>query len=209
MPKTDGYKTKERILGVAEQLFAEKGFNGTSIDKIATSAGVNKGLIYYHFKDKKDIIVSIFEGIIREIDQLVRLTVAEEDGATDDQKLQQKIKTEIEYCKQRKRIISVMLMESLKADGNADFLFKCAEIVIQQERDGIEKKLSQATEADPDTRMRYLVSEFFTGFIPIVFFVTLQEKWCDYFGCEKAKALDYFMEAFTQSHLKGHRPEAE
>lgn len=204
MPKTDGYKTKEKILGVAEQLFAEKGFNGTSIDKIAKTAGVNKGLIYYHFKDKKDIVVSIFKGIIYEIEQYVRLSVPEEDSELDDLQLQRKIKDEIEYCRQRKKIISVMMMEALKADGNADFLFQCAEMVIQQEMDGIRKKMKGADPLNPEDRVRYLLHEFFTGFVPIISFVSLQEKWCEYFDCDQEKALDYFIESFTQTHLKGH-----
>ena len=204
MPKTDGYKTKEKILGVAEQLFAEKGFNGTSIDKIAKTAGVNKGLIYYHFKDKKDIVVSIFKGIINEIEQSIRLSVPEEDSELDVLQLQRKIKDEIEYCRQRKKIISVMMMEALKADGNADFLFQCAEMVIQQEMDGIRKKMKGADPLNPEDRVRYLLHEFFTGFVPIISFVSLQEKWCEYFDCDKEKALDYFIESFTQTHLKGH-----
>ena len=204
MPKKDGYKTKEKILGVAEQLFAEKGFNGTSIDKIAKTAGVNKGLIYYHFKDKKDIVVSIFKGIINEIEQSIRLSVPEEDSELDDLQLQRKIKDEIEYCRQRKKIISVMMMEALKADGNADFLFQCAEMVIQQEMDGIRKKMKGADPLNPEDRVRYLLHEFFTGFVPIISFVSLQEKWCEYFDCDKEKALDYFIESFTQTHLKGH-----
>ena len=67
MPKTDGYKTRAKILVVAENLFAKKGFNGTCIDMIAKAAKVNKGLIYYHFKDKEDIVLSIFQNIINEI----------------------------------------------------------------------------------------------------------------------------------------------
>ena len=130
MPKTDGYKTKEKILAVAERLFAEKGFNGASTDTIAKTAGVNKGLISYHFKYKKDIAVSIFKGIINEIEQSIRLFVPAEDAGLDDLQLQQKIRAEIEYCRQRKKIISVMMMEALKADGSADFLFQCAEMMI-------------------------------------------------------------------------------
>ena len=203
MPKTDGYKTKEKILAVAERLFAEKGFNGASIDKIAKTAGVNKGLIYYHFKNKKDIVVSIFKGILHEIDQAVRLSVPG-DSELDDLQLQQKIKAEIEYCRQRKKIIAVMIMEAVKADGNANFLFQCAEMVIQQEMDGIRKKMRGTDPLKSEDRVRYLLHEFFTGFIPIISFVSLQQKWCEYYDCDQDKALDYFIESFTQTHLKGH-----
>lgn len=115
-------------------------YNNPLCDKIAKTAGVNKGLIYYHFKDKKDIVVSIMKGIINEINKSVRLSVPEDDSEIDELQLKQKIRAEIEFCRQRKKIISVMMMEALKADGNADFLFQCAEMVIQQEMDGIHKK---------------------------------------------------------------------
>lgn len=204
MPKTDGYKTKEKIIRVAEKLFAEKGYNGTSVDKIAKTAGINKGLIYYHFKDKKDIFVSIMKNIIDEIEQNVRFSVPEEVSESDELQLQRKIKAEIEFCKQRKKIILVMMMEALKVEGDADFLFKCAEMVIQQEMDGIRKKTQKADSSNSNDRVRYLLHEFFTGFVPIISFVSLQEKWCKYFDCDKNKALDHFIESFTQTHVKGH-----
>jgi TetR/AcrR family transcriptional regulator len=44
---------KERILRVAEDLFVEKGFVGTSMSEIAERAGVAKSLIYHHFESKQ------------------------------------------------------------------------------------------------------------------------------------------------------------
>ena len=86
-----------------------------------------------------------------------------------------------------------MLMEALKADGNSDSLFKCSELVFQQELNDAKNKINLG---DTD--------EFFTGFIPIVAFVALQEKWCKYFDCDKDKALEFFLESFQLTHLKSH-----
>ena len=44
---------REKILKVAEDLFVEKGFIGTSMNEIAERAGVAKSLIYHHFDSKK------------------------------------------------------------------------------------------------------------------------------------------------------------
>ena len=204
MPKKDGYKTKGKILQVAERQFAEKGFDGTSIDKIAKAADVNKGLIYYHFKDKNDIVISIFRNIIQEIGEFVNLSFTEDNIENSDEAIERKVRSEIEYCMKRKKIISVMLMESLKNDNKTNFLFQCAEIVIQDELDGIKKKMGTARSDIQEERLRMLIHEFFTGFIPIVSFVALQEKWCDYFDCDKIKALDYFLDAFAKTHLISH-----
>ena len=44
------------------------------------------------------------------------------------------------------------------------------------------------------------------GFIPMVAFVTLQDKFCDYFKCDREKVLDYFLESFKRTHLDTHLP---
>ncbi|CSD08028.1 TetR family transcriptional regulator [Vibrio cholerae] len=44
--------TKEKILDVAEGLFAEYGFNDTSLRTITSKAGVNLASVNYHFGDK-------------------------------------------------------------------------------------------------------------------------------------------------------------
>ena len=47
------------ILDAAEELIAEHGFNGTSTASIATSAGVAKGLLFYYFPAKSDLLVAL------------------------------------------------------------------------------------------------------------------------------------------------------
>ncbi len=48
--------TKERILDVAERLFAEQGFGNTSLRQIITEAGVNLAAVHYHFGSKEDLL---------------------------------------------------------------------------------------------------------------------------------------------------------
>lgn len=47
--------TRDRILDAAEQLFAQKGFEGVSVRQIMTSAEADVSLAYYHFKSKRDL----------------------------------------------------------------------------------------------------------------------------------------------------------
>jgi len=49
---------RERIMEAATKLFAAQGFHGTSVDAVATALGVTKPFIYYHFKDKADILTA-------------------------------------------------------------------------------------------------------------------------------------------------------
>jgi TetR/AcrR family transcriptional regulator len=49
---------KEKILETALVEFADKGYEGARVDRIAIEAGVNKALIYYHFKSKEELYVA-------------------------------------------------------------------------------------------------------------------------------------------------------
>jgi AcrR family transcriptional regulator len=64
-------KTRENILSAALKLFAEKGFDGTSINDIAKAASISKGLAYNYFESKQKIIEAIFEELIKEGEQFV------------------------------------------------------------------------------------------------------------------------------------------
>jgi AcrR family transcriptional regulator len=54
-----GAGTRERILGAAERLFAEHGFDGVSMPKIAAASDITAGAIYKHFAGKADLFFEI------------------------------------------------------------------------------------------------------------------------------------------------------
>ncbi|TYP72094.1 TetR/AcrR family transcriptional regulator [Paenibacillus methanolicus] len=54
---------KEKILQTALEAFAEKGYDGARIDTIAKTAGVNKALIYYHFKSKEELFTAVINDL--------------------------------------------------------------------------------------------------------------------------------------------------
>ncbi|MEV4258343.1 helix-turn-helix domain-containing protein [Spirillospora sp. NPDC049652] len=63
--------TREQIRRVALELFAEQGYEKTSLREIAERLGVTKAALYYHFKTKEDIIASLFEEFGEKVDELV------------------------------------------------------------------------------------------------------------------------------------------
>jgi AcrR family transcriptional regulator len=63
--------TRDKIQTVALELFAEHGYEKTSLREIAERLDVSKAALYYHFKTKEDIVVSLFEDFIAGIDGLV------------------------------------------------------------------------------------------------------------------------------------------
>lgn len=51
----NGDGTKELIIATARRLFLDNGFQNTTLTMISQESGVNRGLIYYHFKDKGEL----------------------------------------------------------------------------------------------------------------------------------------------------------
>ncbi|QOV36489.1 TetR/AcrR family transcriptional regulator [Streptomyces ferrugineus] len=63
--------TRQRIQDVALELFAEQGYEKTSLREIAERLEVTKAALYYHFKTKEEIIVSLFEDLTKPIEDLI------------------------------------------------------------------------------------------------------------------------------------------
>jgi AcrR family transcriptional regulator len=63
--------TRERIQRVALELFTEQGYEATSLREIAERLGVTKAALYYHFKTKEDIVTSLVEGQVANLNDLL------------------------------------------------------------------------------------------------------------------------------------------
>ncbi|KRG42831.1 TetR family transcriptional regulator [Stenotrophomonas panacihumi] len=60
MPKPAHFSTKDRILGAAEELFAQHGFAGTSLRLVTSHADVNIAAVNYHFGSKENLVNEVF-----------------------------------------------------------------------------------------------------------------------------------------------------
>lgn len=60
MASTAHFSTKDRILGAAEELFAQFGFSGTSLRQVTSRADVNIAAVNYHFGSKENLVNEVF-----------------------------------------------------------------------------------------------------------------------------------------------------
>jgi AcrR family transcriptional regulator len=67
----DRSDTRSRLRELALQLFAEQGYEQTSLREIAERLGVTKAALYYYFKSKEDIVRSLVEDYMAQIDDLI------------------------------------------------------------------------------------------------------------------------------------------
>lgn len=68
MPRTtdgDGTPVPQRLLAAATRLFAEQGYDRTSVQEIVESAGVTKGALYHYFGSKDDLLHEVYARVLR------------------------------------------------------------------------------------------------------------------------------------------------
>ncbi|MGD0818413.1 MAG: TetR/AcrR family transcriptional regulator [Methanomassiliicoccales archaeon] len=90
MPRSTKAATDRRLefISAAEALFNEKGFENTSIDDIVQRIGVAKGLFYYYFKSREELLAAIVDRILNEMERVV-IQATKKEGLTAMQRLQE------------------------------------------------------------------------------------------------------------------------
>jgi TetR/AcrR family transcriptional regulator len=60
--------SREKILEVAEALFAQRGFNGVGLREVADAAGLGKSSLFHHFRSKAQLYFEVLRQVLRRID---------------------------------------------------------------------------------------------------------------------------------------------
>ncbi len=67
-----GQRSRRELTKIATDCFSRLGYQGTSIERIARAAGVTKGAIYYHFRDKEDLLLATVSDRVRAFEDRVQ-----------------------------------------------------------------------------------------------------------------------------------------
>jgi TetR/AcrR family acrAB operon transcriptional repressor len=73
--KEEALATRSSILDAAERLFQAQGVSGTSLQDIALAAGVTRGAVYWHFKDKSDLFNAMMARVCLPMEESAALLV--------------------------------------------------------------------------------------------------------------------------------------
>ena len=86
---TKRIETRQRILDVAEQEFAEKGFDKATVRDICKRANANVSAINYHFKDKEGLYLAVLERMFKKAMARYPMEAALESGLKPEEKLRE------------------------------------------------------------------------------------------------------------------------
>lgn len=107
-------ETKRRIYDCAFRLFDENGFEKVKVQDIAKAAGVSVGSVYYHYKNKEDILDYGYY----EFDQLLQEQYEKKDPQTPEEGIRTLIHYQIErVVTQGCRIISITFKNQVNASN--------------------------------------------------------------------------------------------
>lgn len=143
-PRGGGTAKRDRILRSAIRVFSQKGFFHSRISDVARLAGVADGTIYLYFKNKDDLLISLFEEKMAEVVADVRLRVAAADGALD--RLRIFIENHMDLLVREAGLIEVLQVELRQSDRFMkqyvpakflEYLDVISEILDRGKREGI------------------------------------------------------------------------
>ncbi|HEY8391120.1 MAG TPA: TetR/AcrR family transcriptional regulator [Capillibacterium sp.] len=184
--KSERTDTRERILETSAKLFAEKGYSATGIDEIARNVGITKSVIYYHFKNKEDILQTLIDEAFAQLQQPEINETHKRFHETGEQF--QEIMDLIQFLgsERNRRIIKIIFMESMKDRSESVPLFDIWDQSVTLHRDFDGQQIEKWLNDDP----RRKVEVFFLFIIPLLTFFIFRDRWCERYKLAPEEAWD-------------------
>jgi AcrR family transcriptional regulator len=110
--KAEAEETRQNILSAAEQVFFEKGVSNATMEEVATAAGVTRGAIYWHFANKTDLFLELYNTVkIPQEDMVARdiETDQSEDILGDIERVASEWLDVMSIDEQRQRVFAILL----------------------------------------------------------------------------------------------------
>ena len=102
-------KTKRKIFETSMKLFAEKGYDATSIEEITATVGVAKGTLYYHFSSKEEIFNFLVEEGIKLLQNSIDIKTSKYTNYID--KVKAIVLIEIKIVQKYENLITILLSQ--------------------------------------------------------------------------------------------------
>ena len=162
-PSTDlrtdtGAARRERILDEAEALFAEHGFHGIALAKIATAAGLGNAGLIHHFPSKASLYRAVLERVATDLDD--RLAHALESTQDAGERLRAFLRVQLEWALERPlafRLIQRELIDNRERVASArnlplaGFVSAGRQIVVEAQAEGL------VAPGPPELRLNLLI----------------------------------------------------
>lgn len=108
-PRRPAAETETAFVAAATQLFAERGYNGTSIADLAARLGLTTASLYYHVAGKQDLLLRVLQtGMAQFLDRLEHIAEEEKDPG---RKLRRAVENHLSFVLNNTDAVAVFLRE--------------------------------------------------------------------------------------------------
>ncbi|MEV4368332.1 TetR family transcriptional regulator [Nonomuraea sp. NPDC049637] len=125
-----GRERREQLIRISRTLFAEKGFDGTSIEEIAATAQVSKPVVYEHFGGKEGVYAVVVD---REMQKLLGMITSALAASHSLIKLERAALALLQYIEESSEGFRILVRDSHAASGTGTFASLISEIASQVE----------------------------------------------------------------------------
>jgi AcrR family transcriptional regulator len=125
-----GKQRREQLLDIGRSLFAEKGFDATSVEEIAQRAGVSKPVVYEHFGGKEGLYAVVVD---REVRRLLERITASLLGSHPRELLEQAAGALLDYVEKDTDGFRILVRDSPVASSSGTFASLISDIATQVE----------------------------------------------------------------------------
>lgn len=203
--KNEIQDTKQKILNAAEEIFFQKGFDGSRVDEIAKKAKVNKASIYYYFESKDKILEAILEKNKNEILERKKNIFTNIDLSNKDLSDKDILKVAEDFLKNddlikfifdKNKFFSILLTETLKDSSNNMLFFKLIKDIYKKSL-----PVSEIYSNYEDKEQDLLIKIFFFISMPGIIFMTIGKKWADFNEIDKNKLETVFFKTIKEVYF--------
>lgn len=156
-----GAQRREQLLDVSRQLFAEKGFEGTSVEEIAQRAAVSKPVVYEHFGGKEGVYAVVVD---REIQNLTgALTAALESGGHPQVLLERTALALLGYIEESEDGFRILVRDSPVTQSTGTFSSLIGDVAMEVEH----LLADQFTKRNLDPRTAPIYAQMLVGMVAL------------------------------------------
>ena len=134
-------KTKRKIFEASMKLFAEKGYDATSIEEITATVGVAKGTLYYHFSSKEEIFLFLVEEGVKLLKNSIAIKTAKLTDSLD--KIRAIVLIELKVLVKYESFMTIILSEIWGTGSRSkmcrDYVFDYIQMIQEIVEEGINK----------------------------------------------------------------------
>ncbi|SNT61168.1 transcriptional regulator, TetR family [Streptosporangium subroseum] len=155
-----GKERREQLIQISRTLFAEKGFDGTSVEEIAATANVSKPVVYEHFGGKEGVYAVVVD---REMQKLLGMVTEALAASHSLIKLERAALALLAYVEENSEGFRILVRDSHAASGTGTFASLINDIASQVE----DVMVDEFIERDYDPKLAPMYAQMLVGMVAL------------------------------------------